>query len=80
MDTIPQHPAATGEPDDLRMDLNRELTRLPATDRVALFLFFHLDLPLGEVARVLKISPQAAKSRVHRVVTRLRLGMVEVTE
>jgi RNA polymerase sigma-70 factor (ECF subfamily) len=79
MDTIPQHPAATGEPDDLRMDLNRELTR-PATDRVALFLFFHLDLPLGEVARVLKISPQAAKSRVHRVVTRLRLGMVEVTE
>jgi DNA-directed RNA polymerase specialized sigma24 family protein len=45
-----------------------------------LFLFFYLDLPLAEVARILKISPQAAKSRVHRGVTKLRLGMVEVVE
>jgi RNA polymerase sigma-70 factor (ECF subfamily) len=67
-----------GEPDDARLDLNRELARLPTTDRAALFLFFYLDLPLAEVARVLKISPQAAKSRVHRAVSRMRLGMVEV--
>lgn len=66
------------EPDDVRLDLRRELQRLPVNDRAALFLFFYLDLPLVEVARVLKISPQAAKSRVHRAVTRLRLGMVEV--
>lgn len=65
---------------DERLDLTRELSRLPLTDRVALFLFFYLDLPLAEVARVLKISPQAAKSRVHRAVTKLRIGMVEVTE
>ena len=68
------------EPPDERLDLSREMSRLPATDRVALFLFFYLDLPLAEVARVLKISPQAAKSRVHRAVTRLRLGMLEVAE
>jgi RNA polymerase sigma-70 factor (ECF subfamily) len=55
-----------GAPDDARLDLNRELSRLPTTDRAALFLFFYLDLP------------QAAKSRVHRAITRLRLGMVEV--
>jgi RNA polymerase sigma factor (sigma-70 family) len=63
---------------DLHLDLNRELAKLPANDRGALFLFFYLDLPLREVARVLKISPQAAKSRVHRALNKLRLGMVEV--
>ena len=65
---------------DDRLDLTREMSRLPVTDRAALFLFFYLDLPLAEVARVLKISPQAAKSRVHRAITRLRVGMVEVPE
>ncbi|TMC32991.1 MAG: RNA polymerase sigma factor [Chloroflexi bacterium] len=66
------------EQEDERLDLGRELSRLPATDRAVIFLFFYLDLPLNEVAKVLRISPQAAKSRVHRAVTRLRLGMVEV--
>lgn len=65
---------------DDRLDLTREMSRLPVADRAALFLFFYLDLPLSEVARVLKISPQAAKSRVHRAVAKLRLGMVEVPE
>ena len=63
---------------ELELDLERELARLPETDRAALFLFFYLDLPLSEVGRVLGITPQAAKSRVHRAVTRLRLTMVEV--
>jgi RNA polymerase sigma-70 factor (ECF subfamily) len=62
---------------EAELDLGREVRELPQTDRAALFLFFYLDLPLTEVARVLGISPQAAKSRVHRAVTRLRLEMVE---
>jgi RNA polymerase sigma-70 factor, ECF subfamily len=65
---------------DAEIDLGRELRALPPTDRAALFLFFYLDLPLAEAGRVLGISPQAAKSRVHRAVERLRLGMVEVPE
>ncbi|HUY09852.1 MAG TPA: RNA polymerase sigma factor [Candidatus Dormibacteraeota bacterium] len=63
---------------DSDLDLNRALGKLSATDRAALFLFFSLDVPLVEVARILKISPQAAKSRVHRAVVKLRLNMVEV--
>lgn len=74
------HRPAVDATSDERLDLTREMARLPVTDRAALFLFFYLDLPLAEVARVLKISPQAAKSRVHRAVTKLRLGMVEVPE
>lgn len=65
--------------EDAHLDLARELARLPVSDRAALFLFFYLDLPLAEVGRVLKISPQAAKSRVHRAVTKLRLEMREVS-
>ena len=78
MDSV-RRPDSEQRPDD-RLDLTREMARLPVTDRAALFLFFYLDLPLAEVARVLKISPQAAKSRVHRAIERLRLEMVEVAE
>ena len=80
LESIPRPEQDLGEWHDLQLDLGREVSRLPATDRVALFLFFYLDLPLSEVGRILKTSPQAAKSRVHRAVTRLRLGMVEVAQ
>lgn len=67
-----------GQEVDSDLDLNRALGKLSGTDRAAVFLFFSLDVPLVEVARILKISPQAAKSRVHRAVVKLRLNMVEV--
>ena len=60
------------------LDLDRELRKLRTPERTALFLFFYMDLPLAEVAKILNVSPQAAKSRVHRAVTKLRLSMVEV--
>ncbi len=65
---------------DQQIDLVREIGKLPVTDREALFLFFYLDLPLSDVSKTLGISPQAAKSRVHRAVSKLRLGMVEVAQ
>jgi RNA polymerase sigma-70 factor, ECF subfamily len=63
---------------DRGVDLRRELARLTANERAALFLFFYMDLPLSEVGTILGVSTQAAKSRVHRAVTRLRLTMQEV--
>ena len=65
---------------DSDLDLDRELRKLSAPERAALLLFFYLDLPLAEVARVLNVSPQAAKSRVHRAVVKLRMSMVEVLQ
>jgi RNA polymerase sigma-70 factor (ECF subfamily) len=62
------------------LDLDRELRTLPRRQRAALFLFFYLDLPLGDVARILNISPQAAKSLVHRAVVQLRLNLGEVAQ
>jgi RNA polymerase sigma-70 factor (ECF subfamily) len=78
MPSVPETHPFPVESFDSNLDLARELARLPATDRAALFLSFYLDLPLSEVGRVLRISPQAAKSRVHRAMVRLRLNMLEV--
>ena len=78
VETIPRSSEDAPTTPEAAIDLARELAGLPQTDRAALFLFFYMDLPLVEVGRVLGISPQAAKSRVHRAVSKLRLGMVEV--
>lgn len=57
---------------DQRADVGRALGRLPAEDRLALFLHFYLDLPLEEVGVVLGLSPAGAKTRVYRAARKLR--------
>ena len=53
-------------------DLLRALLKLTPDERLPLVLHFYLDLPLDEVARILRVSPAAAKSRVYRAAKRLR--------
>jgi RNA polymerase sigma-70 factor (ECF subfamily) len=66
----------TSHPDwESQLDLDRHLRTLPDRQRLALFLFFYADLPLTEVAKILSVSPQAAKSLVHRALGKLRLNM-----
>ena len=56
-------------------DLERALLSLTATDRAAVFLRFYEDLPLVEVAAVLGISMTAARSRIHRALSRMRVQL-----
>jgi RNA polymerase sigma-70 factor (ECF subfamily) len=65
------------EPNLDKLDLERALQRLPATDRQALFLHFYLDLPVDEVATALGISSSAARARIYRACHRLRPDLVE---
>lgn len=58
-----------------QLDLDRQLRTLPDRQRIALFLFFYADLPLSDVAKILNVSPQAAKSLVHRALGTLRMNM-----
>ena len=62
-------------------DLRRAVARLSPDERLPLVLYFYLDLPLDEVARTLRVSPAAAKSRIYRAAKRLRadLTLEEVT-
>ena len=53
-------------------DLQRALLKLSPEERLPLVLHFYLDLPLDEVARALRVSPAAAKSRIYRAAKRLR--------
>jgi RNA polymerase sigma factor (sigma-70 family) len=57
------------------MDIDRALAKLPPDDRLALFLYFYLDLPLEEVATVLGLSAGGAKTRVYRAAKKLRPGL-----
>lgn len=50
------------------------LQTLPESDRTALILRAHYEMPYAEIARVLSISLSAAKVKVHRV--RLKLTAV----
>lgn len=66
-------PAA--EADETRSDLHRALLRLTPDERLPLVLHFYLDLPLEELARTLRVSPSAARSRVYRAAKRLRADL-----
>jgi RNA polymerase sigma-70 factor (ECF subfamily) len=57
------------------MDIDRALAKLPREDRLALFLYFYLDLPLEEVGTVLGLSAGGAKTRVYRAAKKLRPGL-----
>jgi RNA polymerase sigma factor (sigma-70 family) len=58
-----------------RMDLDAALDRLPQHHLVVLSLYYHLDLPIDEVARVLGCSEGAARQRIHRALAALRPEM-----
>jgi RNA polymerase sigma-70 factor, ECF subfamily len=53
-------------------DIGRALGKLPAEDRLALFLHFYLDLPMDEVGEALGLSAAGAKTRVYRAAKKLR--------
>ena len=73
---LPQLERVAVETDDVeRTDIARALARLPADDRLALFLHFYLDLPLEEVGTVLGLSPAGAKTRIYRAARKLRPGL-----
>lgn len=59
----------------LSEDLERAMRRLNDTERLILFLHFHLDMPLDEVARVTGLSQMAVKARMYRATRRLRPAM-----
>jgi RNA polymerase sigma factor (sigma-70 family) len=67
--------AVAAGPEDIAVqsiDLDNAMRSLGPDDRAVLHLHYFVDLPVEEVARVLGISPGAAKTRIYRAVHRLR--------
>jgi RNA polymerase sigma-70 factor (ECF subfamily) len=69
---LPDIPRSSEDPESQSADLRSALLRLSPDERLPLVLHFYLDLPLDEVARILRVSPAAAKSRIYRAAKRLR--------
>jgi RNA polymerase sigma-70 factor, ECF subfamily len=69
---LPRIESEQSDPTTQTTDLERALARLPADDRLALFLHFYLDLPLDEVGIVLGLTAGGAKTRVYRAAKKLR--------
>jgi len=59
-----------------RIDLDRALEGLAHQHLLVLSLYYHLDLGIEEVARVLGCSEGAARQRLHRALVALRPSMV----
>jgi RNA polymerase sigma-70 factor (ECF subfamily) len=57
------------------IDLDAALDRLPPHHLKVLSLYYHLDLPIEEVARMLGCSEPAARQRIHRALAALPPGM-----
>ncbi len=55
-----------------RLDLHAALGRLSLEDRELLALRFLLDLSAAEIGQQLQLSPEGVRSRLHRVILRLR--------
>lgn len=68
-------PAQSRDERENTSDLHRALMRLSPDERLPLVLHFYLDLPLDEVARTLRVSQSAAKSRIYRAAKRLRVDL-----
>ena len=78
-DDNPDHVTATSHANvDLRLDLARILSQLDEHQREVLLLHDFLGYTAEEAARVLEISPQASKSRLHRARALVRHHLTEL--
>jgi RNA polymerase sigma-70 factor (sigma-E family) len=75
-DRIPERPDGRDGPDGVRVEerdsLRLALAQLTTSQRTVLVLRFFCDLPVGEVARILRCSDGNVKSHTSRGLTMLR--------
>jgi len=72
---VPEIESTKSDSQTETLDIDRALAKLPREDRLALFLYFYLDLPMEEVGTVLGLSLGGAKTRVYRAARKLRPGL-----
>jgi len=54
-------------------NLNKHINNLPSRQKEALYLRFHQDLSIEQVAEVMNLNYQSAKNLLHRAIIRLRI-------
>lgn len=68
-DTLPEAKANASQPDSL---LDEVLSRLNHDDRLAIHLHYYEDMPIEEIAAILKKSPSAVRMQLMRARKKLK--------
>ncbi len=55
-----------------RVDVSRALGELGSDDRLAIYLYYYMDLPVADAARIVRVSESAFRSRLARAAKRMR--------
>lgn len=58
--------------EDSSYDLFSAVMKLPAKERVVIHLFYYEDMPVKDIAKLLKIKESAVKTRLHRARNELK--------
>jgi RNA polymerase sigma-70 factor (ECF subfamily) len=77
---LPEVPVAIESATVSSLDLERALAQLGYEHRLVLCLYYFLDLPQEDVARILGVRIGTVKSRLHRAIRSLRRHMVAPEE
>jgi RNA polymerase sigma-70 factor (ECF subfamily) len=63
--------ASTPGPNPLRTDVRSAVDRLARRQRMAVILFYYVDLPIAEIAQVMRCAEGSVKSALHDARARL---------
>lgn len=63
--TFSSEGVAVSDISDTRLDIRSAVSRLPSRQRTAIVLHHYVDLPITEVAQLMKCSPGTVKSTLH---------------
>jgi RNA polymerase sigma-70 factor (ECF subfamily) len=72
LDPIAADPAAPSDAADDRIDVRRAIDRLDPMDRLAIVLFYFVELPTAEIATIMQSTPLAVRLRLMTARRRLR--------
>ena len=70
-------PSHTSEHEGGRLDIQDLVSRLPERERWTLVLSDFLEMPSGEVAKILHIAPSTVRVHLARARAKIRLGLRE---
>jgi RNA polymerase sigma factor (sigma-70 family) len=69
---VPAEASASPDPDvEMRVVVRDLIDRLPARDRLCIWLFYYADMSVADIARSLGATPTEVKSRLHRARRRI---------
>lgn len=75
-----ENPEKGTESREIKLILKRAIDALPTDDALMIMLHYYWDMPLGEIGKILQISENNAKVRLHRIRIKLHAMLKKLKE